>query len=126
MGSMIELFRGPSTHPLHRTYVSGDTLMFDDLADVPARFPDVDLAVVHLGGTRVLGVLVTMDAEQGVAFLRLVRPRVAVPVHFDDYTVFKSPLKAFRTAVEEADLDVDVRYLDRGDRYQFALRNPNR
>ncbi len=37
----------------------------------------------------------TMDAEQGVRFLQIVRPRTTVPIHFNDHTVFKSPLDDF-------------------------------
>ena len=50
-------------------------------------------AVVHLGGTRVLFHTVTMDAGQGVDFLRRVRPARALPVHYDDYRVFRSPIE---------------------------------
>ena len=50
---------------------------------------------MHLGGTRVLFHTVTMDAEQGVDFLRRVQPARALPVHYDDYRVFRSPLQDF-------------------------------
>ncbi len=62
------------------------------------------MAVVHLGGTRVLFHTVTMDDVQGVGFLRRVRPRVAVPVHYDDYRVFRSPLSDFQHRAAEAGL----------------------
>jgi hypothetical protein len=32
------------------------------------RFPDIDAMLVHLGGTRILGVLLTMDGAQGVGW----------------------------------------------------------
>src|SRR3546814_1853301 len=48
-----------------RIYVSGDTLLHDQLHEIPRRYPDIDLALVHLGGTRILGILLTMDGEQG-------------------------------------------------------------
>lgn len=119
MGSMLEVDRDGGRP--YRVYVSGDTLLHGDLDEVPRRYPDVDLAIVHLGGTRVLGVLLTMDAEQGVRALRLVRPATAVPVHYDDYTVFGSPLDDFRRAVAGAALPTEVVYLDRGETHRFAL-----
>src|SRR4051812_14316952 len=79
-----------------RVYLSGDTLAHDRLADIPRRLPGIDLAIVHLGGTRILGVLLTMDATQGAAAIRTLSPRAAIPVHYDDYTVFRSPLSAFQ------------------------------
>jgi L-ascorbate metabolism protein UlaG (beta-lactamase superfamily) len=121
MGSMIELLDAPGAAPRFRLYVTGDTLFYDELADIRRRYPDIDLAVIHLGGTRILGILLTMDAAQGVELLRLVEPKAAVPVHYDDYTVFRSPLDDFRSAAEEAGLAVDIRYLARGDRYAFDV-----
>jgi L-ascorbate metabolism protein UlaG (beta-lactamase superfamily) len=120
MGSMLELGRGAGL-PRFRLYVSGDTLVHDELRKVPERYPHVDLGLFHLGGTRVLGVLVTMDAEQGIRAIRLVRPDVAVPIHYDDYGVFKSPLEDFVRAVETAGLASRVRYLGRGERYDFEI-----
>jgi L-ascorbate metabolism protein UlaG (beta-lactamase superfamily) len=117
MGSLLELRAGG--RPPFRVYVTGDTLLYDGLAEIPRRHPDLDLAVVHLGGTRIAGVLLTMDAEQGVKALRLVAPRTAVPVHYDDYTVFKSPLADFRAAVDRAGLPTEVVYVGRGETYRF-------
>lgn len=78
-----------------RVYVSGDTLTGAHLDEIAARHLDIDVAVVHLGGTRVLLHTVTMDAPQGVDLLQRIRPREAVPVHHDDYGVFRSPLRDF-------------------------------
>lgn len=121
MGSMIEFQRAGTT--MFRLYVTGDTLVHDRLHQIPTRFPDIDLALVHLGGTRVLGVLVTMDAAQGVRALRITRPATAIPIHYDDYTVFKSPLAAFRRQAAETPLPCAVHYLGRGETYGFAGRS---
>jgi L-ascorbate metabolism protein UlaG (beta-lactamase superfamily) len=64
-----------------------------------------------------LGILLTMDAEQGVDALEIIRPRTALPIHFDDYTLFRSPLRDFRALVEERELATEVQYLDRGESY---------
>jgi L-ascorbate metabolism protein UlaG (beta-lactamase superfamily) len=55
-----------------------------------------------------------MDADQGVDFLRRVRPRQAVPVHYDDYGVFRSPLSAFQVQARSAGLDKVVTPVGRG------------
>ncbi|HZB71167.1 MAG TPA: MBL fold metallo-hydrolase [Acidimicrobiales bacterium] len=119
MGSVLDLVRA-GRHVL-RLYITGDTLLHDRLAEIPRRCPDIDLCLIHLGGTRVAGILLTMDGAQGVQALQVVRPRAAVPIHYDDYTVFKSPLSDFRSAVAGASLDTEVRYVDRGDTLTFAL-----
>jgi len=78
-----------------RVYITGDTLNVPRLREVTERFPDVDVMVAHLGGTKVLGVLVTMDGRQGTDLVERVRPRAVVPIHHDDYGVFRSPLADF-------------------------------
>jgi L-ascorbate metabolism protein UlaG (beta-lactamase superfamily) len=90
MGTLLEhkALDGTTT----RVYVSGDTLPGDHLDEIARRYPDVDAAVVHLGGTRVLAHTVTMDGPMFAEFLRRVRPRRAVPVHYDDYGVQVSGL----------------------------------
>ncbi|MEJ7704707.1 MAG: hypothetical protein WKF47_14055 [Geodermatophilaceae bacterium] len=71
--------------------------------------------MLHLGGTRILGMLVTMDGEQGAEMLRLVQPETAIPVHYDDYGVFKSPLADFLTAVRRERPPVRIVPVKRGD-----------
>jgi L-ascorbate metabolism protein UlaG (beta-lactamase superfamily) len=117
MGSMLEFARGEEI--VSRLYITGDTLLHDGLREIPGRYPDIDLALIHLGGTRVLGVLLTMDARQGVAALQIVKPHTAVPIHYDEYTVMKSPLSDFKAAVNEASLPTRLQYLDRGQTYRF-------
>lgn len=117
MGSLLEFESARGNG--FRLYISGDTLMIDDLAEIPRRYPDIDAALLHLGGTRVLGILVTMDAKQGLEMLRLLHPRVAIPIHFNDYDVFKSPLSDFQLEVEEAGWQDRVHYLQHGETYTF-------
>jgi L-ascorbate metabolism protein UlaG (beta-lactamase superfamily) len=120
MGSVLE-FAMPGGERHYRMYITGDTLVIDDLAEIPRRYPDIDLALLHLGGTRVLGILVTMDADQGLEALQIIRPKLAIPIHYDDYDVFKSPLADFQRAVESAGLRDRVHYLRHGDTYTFHV-----
>ena len=117
MGSMVEF--QPIGGPSFRLYITGDTLIFDDLKEIPRRYKDIDLALLHLGGTRVLGLLVTMDAKQGVELVQLVRPRQAIPIHYNDYDVFTSSLSDFQHEVEAAGLRERIHYLNHGDTYTF-------
>ena len=98
-----------------RVYLSGDTLTGAHLDAIRDRHPDIDVAVTHLGGTRVLLHTVTMDAEQGLDFLQRIRPRRAIPVHHDDYGVFRSPLSDFERRVTEEGLRDLVHVLQRGE-----------
>ena len=120
MGSMLE-FQTPQSETRLRLYISGDTLIHERLREIPRRYPDIDLALLHLGGTRVLGIMVTMDAEQGVEAMRIIDPRTAIPIHYNDYEVFESPLEDFKHAVTAAGLEERVHYLDHGDTYTFEV-----
>ena len=91
----------------------------DDLKEIPNRYPNIDLALFHLGGTRIMGILLTMDAEQGVEAIHLINPREVIPIHYNDYEVFKSPLEEFKNAVVAAGLENRVRYLSHGETYEF-------
>jgi L-ascorbate metabolism protein UlaG (beta-lactamase superfamily) len=120
MGALLPPVMGTLlTHCVHgetqrRVYISGDTLTGDHIGEIATRHPGIDVAVVHLGGTRVLFHTVTMDDVQGVDFLQRVRPRVAVPVHYDDYGVFRSPLSDFEERAAEAGMAGLVRVVARG------------
>jgi L-ascorbate metabolism protein UlaG (beta-lactamase superfamily) len=113
MGSVLEL-RRPDGH-LFRLYVSGDTLHRPWLREVVDRTGPLDAAVLHLGGTRILGITVTMDGQQGADLLQLLDPAVAVPVHHDDYRVFKSPVQDFLDAASTRGLLDRVRTVTRGE-----------
>lgn len=113
MGSLLELQR--SGRAPYRVYLSGDTLTGDHLDLVARRHPEIDLAVLHLGGTRVLLHTVTMDAEQGIDALRRLAPREVVPVHHDDYGVFRDPLSRFLDLAHRTGWLPRVRVVERGD-----------
>ncbi|OAP63104.1 hypothetical protein AYL99_02331 [Fonsecaea erecta] len=115
----------------YRIYISGDTLYVSELEKIPELYTHagkpIDLMLIHLGGTTVPGphmplVMVTMDAAQGIKLVKLVQPEVTVPIHYDDYDVFLSPLSDFKDAVTKAGLSDKVVYLDRGDEFKFRVK----
>jgi L-ascorbate metabolism protein UlaG (beta-lactamase superfamily) len=114
MGSVLD-YATPDG-PALRLYITGDTLFVDDLRAIPQRFPDIDVAVLHLGGTTLPGgLVVTMDGRQGAALVKFLQPRVAIPVHNDDYGVFKSPVSAFLAEAEAAGVRDLVRVVSPGE-----------
>jgi L-ascorbate metabolism protein UlaG (beta-lactamase superfamily) len=118
MGSLLEF--GDATGVAQRVYLTGDTLMYHRIHEIARRCPDIDLAVVHLGGTTLPGgLVVTMDGRQGADLLEAVRPRRAVPVHVDDYTVMRSPLSDFTDEMSRRGLADLVRVVGRGETATF-------
>ena len=47
--------------------------------------------------------------------VELVKARQAVPIHYEEYTVMKSPLVDFRAEVDRRGLTDKVAYVARGD-----------
>jgi L-ascorbate metabolism protein UlaG (beta-lactamase superfamily) len=112
MGSLLDFAAADGR--AYRIYVTGDTLVHDALGEIARRHPDIDLGVLHLGGTKVFRQTVTMDGEQGARLLETVPVPHAVPIHFDDYRVMKSPLADFLAAVERRRPPTRVHVVDRG------------
>ena len=68
-----------------------------------------------------MGILLTMDAEQGVEAVRIINPKKVIPIHYNDYEVFKSPLEDFKRAAEQAGLAERMVYLSHGETYDFEV-----
>jgi L-ascorbate metabolism protein UlaG (beta-lactamase superfamily) len=113
MGSVLELVRGGAV--TWRGYISGDTLRRPWLAEVLERCGPLDVLIPHLGGTKALGVTVTMDAGQGADLVEMLKPPVTVPIHFDDYDRFASSLGDFVTEVRRRRLPGELRTAVRGE-----------
>lgn len=75
---------------LTRIYISGDTLMVDDLKSIPEHCAskNIDLMLIHLGGTTIPSpslplLMVTMDAKQGIELVKLINPDLTIPIHYE-------------------------------------------
>lgn len=120
MGSMLEF--GTTDDPRRRRlYISGDTLLIEELNEIPLRFEAIDVGVLHLGGTRLsagrrlpFGLTVTMDGVQGADAVEVLGLPKMIPVHFDDYGVFASSLTEFKDEMKRRNLDDRIIELDRG------------
>ncbi|GIZ47705.1 hypothetical protein CKM354_001079000 [Cercospora kikuchii] len=129
-GWMLELGHKTTTsfHSGYKIYISGDTLLVPELSTIAETYKDqnIDLMLLHLGGTTIPSpgvplLMVTMDAKQGVKLMELIKPDVTIPIHYDDYDVFLSPLEDFRKEVEKEGLGGKVVYLDRAEEYKFRV-----
>ena len=98
-------------------WVSGDTVLFRGIRQVAHRLA-VDVALLHLGGVRfpITGpVRYSMTAAQAVKTLRLVRPHIAIPVHYEGWQHFRQRRAAVEAALAVApDVRDRVRWLEIG------------
>ena len=117
-GHMLEFGRG-GEH-LYRLYITGDTMPNDRLLDIPRSYPDIDLGLIHTGGTTLFITVVTMTGEQGVRVAEITRPHTVIPIHYNDFSVFMSGLDDFKKAAKASNADIEFRYLAHGDTYTFT------
>jgi L-ascorbate metabolism protein UlaG (beta-lactamase superfamily) len=120
MGTMLE-FTSDDGSPRRRIYISGDTILVEDLAEIPKRFDSIDAGVLHLGGTRLpagrrlpFGLTVTMDGRQGAELVAMLDLPRTIPIHFDDYGVFASPLADFIGEMQRRGMADRIIELQRG------------
>ena len=66
-------------------YFGADTLLIPELRQVARRFPRIDLALVPVNGLQLRPMFnrqVVMNAREAAELCALLRPRVAVPIHY--------------------------------------------
>jgi L-ascorbate metabolism protein UlaG (beta-lactamase superfamily) len=89
-------------------WVSGDTVLFDGVRQVASRLR-VGLALLHLGGVRfpISGPLrYTMTAEDAIELVGLIRPRVAIPIHYEGWNHFQEGREEIQRALANAPEDI--------------------
>ena len=65
--------------------------------------------------------MVTMDGKQGVEVMQIVKPQRVIPIHYNDYDVFTSPLSDFQHEVKATGLEDRVHYLSHGETDNFSV-----
>ena len=93
-------------------WISGDTVLYDGVRQV-ADLMQVDTAILHLGGVRfpLTGpVRYTMTAADAVELCGLLRPRTAIPVHYEGWRHFRQGRAAIEHEIARAPADVARRF----------------
>jgi L-ascorbate metabolism protein UlaG (beta-lactamase superfamily) len=107
-----------------RVYFAGDTDVFDEMAEIPAP----DLALIPVWGWGPTLGPGHLDPERAAEALTLVRPRVAVPIHWgtlfpvgrrDRNLRLTDPPHEFARAAARLAPDVEIRILAPGDAVDF-------
>jgi L-ascorbate metabolism protein UlaG (beta-lactamase superfamily) len=119
-GFMLE-FQTTTNKNIYRIYISGDTLVHKQLRQIPKNFPEIDLALLHMGGEKLYGIQTTMNGKQGVEALRIINAQETIPIHYNDYHFYTSSLEDFRNQARKAKIERRIRYLGRGDLYTFQI-----
>lgn len=109
-GPVIGFVLTDSTAPENTTWVSGDTVWYEGLSEVAARFR-IHNAVLFMGAARVEGVgphHLTLTAAEGVEVANLLPGARIIPLHYQGWRHFSEDRsvieRAFRSAGLEARL----------------------
>ena len=111
----------------NRTYFAGDTDLFDEMAAVGS---ELDLALVPVAGWGPKIGSGHLNPETGAEALRLLRPRIAVPIHWGTFfpiyrrrhRLLVDPPHEFARHAATTAPEVDVRVLEPGESTEIDRR----
>jgi L-ascorbate metabolism protein UlaG (beta-lactamase superfamily) len=105
-----------------RVYFAGDTDLFPGMAEIG---PDLDAALLPIAGWGPRVGKGHLDPERAAEALRLLKPRLAIPIHWGTYrriglprdtASLREPVERFVRLAAELAPDVEVRVLSPGER----------
>ena len=133
----VRVIAVPSSHPVHengyvivsprvRVYLGGDTRWFDGLVDIATAFPDLDVALLPIGGERILGLTRTMGPVEAARAAGLLRPRRVIPITYGAAGGFpfvwyaNDPIERFRAAAQAQGISPDrIAVLESGESWHY-------
>ena len=95
-----------------RIYHAGDTGITMDMKLVGEIYKP-DIALLPIGGH------FTMDPKEAAKAVELIRPKVAIPMHYGTFPVLYGKPEEFKAEVEKLCLDTKVVVLNPGEKYEF-------
>jgi L-ascorbate metabolism protein UlaG (beta-lactamase superfamily) len=103
--------------------VTGDTVLYPKLREVPRRF-DIGSVVLHLGAVRFAYLTgtakYTMDAKQAAELLELVDPTTVIPVHYEGWTHFKQDRPEAEPVLSASPYADRIHWIDPGESTEFV------
>ena len=93
-------------------WISGDTVLYHGVRAMEGRW-QIDVAIVHLGGVQfpVTGPLrYTMTAREAIELVALLKPEVAIPIHYEGWSHFKQGRAAIEAELATAPAGVRDRF----------------
>ena len=94
-------------------YAAGDTRYYDELVDVATRFPNLDAALLPIGGLRLLGFRREMGPDDAARAAALLNARHVIPISYGAAGWFpfrwyaSGPVDHFRDACKREHVDPD-------------------
>jgi len=103
---------------LPTVYLSGDNASIVPVIDIAARFPDVRVAVLHIGGARVPskqdGRPLTLTADRATDVAQLLGVEIVIPAHYEGWSLYSEGIDDIRNAFSDSGIGDMLRYGDPG------------
>jgi len=93
-------------------YHAGDTGLFGDMRLI-SEIHRPDIALIPIGG------YYTMGPEEAAEAVKLIKPAIVIPMHYQTYPVLTPSAEGFVKIVKEKTPDVKIIVLKPGETYQF-------
>jgi L-ascorbate metabolism protein UlaG (beta-lactamase superfamily) len=106
LGNIVRTFDGTTV------YHAGDTCVFGDMALFGRLYP-LDVAMVPIGG------VFTMDAQQASEAVKMLKPKVAVPIHYGSFPIIAKTADEFAKLCKEKVPDVKIVPLSPGETFNL-------
>ena len=94
-----------------KIYHAGDTMVFKDMELIPKIVGNIDIALLPIGGRFV------MDVDQALLSLDLLKPKYAIPMHYNTWSIIKADPYYFKDKAKEKGVEVII--LEPGKPYEF-------
>ncbi|GAB2572161.1 MBL fold metallo-hydrolase [Leucobacter ruminantium] len=106
-------------------YISGDNSEVDIVSGIAERFPDIDIAVLFVGGAGfdviADGACITLSNERALEAAKILGAKKVVPVHEDSWAHFRENVDEITKVFNEADLGELLVALRPGDSANIAF-----
>lgn len=93
-------------------YHAGDTGLIAEMQFIGELYKP-DIAMLPIGGH------FTMDEVQAAKAVELIKPKVAIPMHYNTFPVIQADPEKFKKLVEEKNIGTKVVVLKPGEKYSF-------
>ena len=93
-----------------KIYHAGDTDLLDDFSGVKP-----DIALLPIGGE------ITMDCVDAIRAVKTMKPKYAVPMHYNTFKMIQQDPKEFQQKIEQSVLKTKVVIMKPGEKKQFKM-----
>jgi len=105
-------------------YITGDTVLYGDLYEIPKRFK-IGTLIVHLGGVQFamsFGIHYTLTAEDASLLIKSMTDlKTVIPVHYEGWTHFKESKETSIEAFRKSKIEEKITWTNIGDKIKLDV-----